>query len=613
MAHPTLDYIRGLRKSLETKKAEIVGTPPSSIPGSEHDGKPPAEAKEPDKETKDQTMVPNSGLNTSGAGDDSKITHTNDLLAGEAALTPTKKPEVTSDADAKTAESLAAEIITGVDAWYAAKEAAAKEAASKGSAADAGAAAEGAAAKPAEQQGAEQKTASDTPPAAGAGTAEALITDKGKEPEQTKDVIPPTKKPEVTTDATVPATGEGSSGETAAAAKAAGAAAGECTCGKCEKCKAKAAQAAKDAKDCKDAKPAKAAGALDMELTSDVLAKIAAVMLATEEGTKLAESVLAKAAGAEAAEKTLNFLREQNDLAEKQAEFNAGRQDAINLILKQAQDAEAAEALAAAGGGDDGGAGGDDGGIAEIADTLDAMVESGEITEDEADQVVVELAQALADGGGAGNAGDAGDAGAAAAPAAADAGGEKAAQAAPDAAAAAAPAAGDAAIDQTVAVDPSQLDPNSVPQGGVGDISPDDVADAIDTLVQSGEITEDEADQLVQEIVGGDAGAGADGDGDGAAGDVNPEEIATALQEAVASGELTPQDVQQVLGELEGVPAPEEGAAAAAPAADAGAAAAAAPAAADAAAGAPTDEPKTAESKLIAAINAARAARAAAK
>ena len=590
----------GLRKSLETKKAEIVGTPPSSLPGAEHDGKPPAGAAKPDAETKDQTMVPNSGLNTSGAGDDSKITHTNDLVAGEAALTPTKKPEVTADADAKSAEALAAEIITGVDAWYAAKkeaeqkeaakkeaeknEAAKKEAAEQKTAATTTAATT---AQPAEQktatdtaaQPAEQKTATTQPPAAGAGTAEALITDKGNEPEQTKDVIPPTKKPEVTANAQAPATGEGSSGETAAAAKEAGDAE-DCKdgkCGKCAKCKAAAAAQAKKA------------GALDMELTSDVLAKIAAVMLATEEGTKLAESVLAKAAGAEAAEKTLNFLREQNELAQKQAEFEAGRRDAMALIQKKAgEEVAAAEAAGAA---DSTG----DASIDDLADTLDEMVASGEITEAEADQVVAELAQAIV--------GDSPANGAGANATAAAAGEAKTAQAVPDAA-----AAGNAAIDSTVAVDPTQLDPNSVPQGDVGDISPEDVADAIDSLVESGEITEDEADQLVQEIVGTDAAAAGGAD-------VSPDEIATALQEAVSSGQLSPEDVQQVLTELEGVPAPEAATAAAAPAEVAAAPAAAAPAEAAAAAApaaaTPAEEPKTAAAKLMAAINAARAAKSA--
>jgi polyhydroxyalkanoate synthesis regulator phasin len=587
-----LEYIRGLRKSLETKKAEIVGENPSTIPGSEHDSKPDPNAKKPDPEVKDQTMVPNSGLTTDGAGDDSKITHTNDLTAEQAALTPTKKPEVTDEADAKTAEKLAAEIITDVDAWYAAK-------------------------KEAEQKKAEDaKPTAGTPPSAGTGTAEALITDTGKEPEQTGAVAAPTKKPEVTTDAMAPATGEGSVGETAQAAKAAEGASAvkedECCkdgkCGKCSKCKAAATDAKK-------------AGALDMELTSDVLAKIAAVMLATEEGTKLAESLLSKAAGAEAAEKTLNFLREQNDLAQKQAEFEAGQRDATIMMLRKAAaegDQEAAAALAEAGLADDAAVAADDAGITEIADTLDAMVESGEITEDEADQVVLELAQALQEGDGAGAA--APDAGAAAE---GEGGEAKAAQAAPDAGAAAtdAGAAGNAAIDQTVAVDPSQLDPSSLPQGGTDDITVDDVADAIDSLVQSGEITEDEADQLVQEIVDGEAGAAEGAGGE----DVSPEQIATALQEAVASGELKPEEVQQVLTELENVPAPEAGtdagtdaavaadAAGAAAAADNAAAADATVAAGAAGAAGAAAEPKTAGAKLLAAINAVRATRAGTK
>ena len=543
---------------METKKAEIVGENPSTIPGAEHDGKPDPNAKKPDPEVKDQTMVPNSGLTTSGAGDDSRITHTNDLTAEQAALTPTKKPEVTDDADAKTAEKLAAEIISGVDAWYAAK-------------------------KEAEGGVDNTKPTAGTPPSAGTGTAESLITDNGKEPEQTKPAIPPTKKPEITTNAQAPTTGEGSSGETAAAAKSAeGAAAQPAT----QAAAQPAAQAAAQPATGKEAEAGKKAGALDMELTSDVLAKIAAVMLSTEEGTKLAQSVLAKAAGAEAAEKTMNFLRAQSELAEKQAEYEAGRDYALAL-LKQAQEVGAAGEGAAAA------AGGDDGGIAAVADVLDEMVESGEITEDEADQVVVQLAQALTgEDAGAAAAGGAAAGGAAGGAAAAPAdGAAKTAQAAPA-------DAGNAAIDQTVAPNPGQLDPNSVPSGA-DDITAEDVAGAIDSLVESGEITEDEADQLVAEIVGGDAGAaGAAGAAGGE--EVSPEAIATALQDAVASGELKPEEVQQVLSELEGVPAP----------AGEGAAAGAAPAA-GAAAVAPTDEAKTAGAKLLAAINAARAAQAA--
>lgn len=597
MDHPTLEYIRGLRKQLETKKAEIVGQDPATIPGSENDKPIPAGATSPDKETKDQTMVPNSGLSTAGAGDDSPITHKNDLTAEQPALTPKKEPEVTGNAEAavpggktaeeKTAETLGAEILAGVDGWFKAK----KEA----EAAEAAKAAE--AKHEAGKEGETQKAAADTQgPSAGTGTAEALITDTGKEPDQTKAVKEPNKKPEETADALKPATGEGSSGETAAAAKAAGdetgkEAAEKCCadgkCGKCSKCKA-AAEAAK-------APEAKKAGALDMELTKDVLAKIAAVMLATEEGTKLAEETLAKAAGAEAAEKTIAFLSEQNRLAKE-------AQEASSSAPVTTPDAGAAEAPAAdAAGGD----------VSEIADTLDEMVQSGEISEDQADQVVVELVKAL--GGGSAPATDAGATAATPAETTPAGEGEKK----PDAGAAPAekkdegakeekkeaqeaPAtAGDAAIDQTVAVPPENLDAGNLPQGGMDDITPEEVAGAIDQLVQRGEITEQEADQLVQEITG-DAG----GEGAAAGGDVSPEAVATAIQEAVQSGELKPEDAQAVLSELENVPA-VEGGAAAAPAADAGAAAAA-PAAA---AMTPADEPKTAGAKLLAAINAARAAK----
>ena len=154
--------------------------------------------------------------------------------------------------------------------------------------------------------------------------------------------------------------------------------------------------------------------------------------------------------------------------------------------------------------------------------------------------------------------------------------------------------AAEATINDQVAVPPEQFDPASVPQGDVGEITVDDVADAIDTLVESGEITEDEADQLVQDIAGETATAGSSGTGDP---QVSPEEVADARQSAVASGDLKPEDVQAVLGELENVPAPES--------ATAQPAAAAAPAE-EAAPVAPADDAKTAAANLIAAIRAAR-------
>ena len=74
---------------------------------------------------------------------------------------------------------------------------------------------------------------------------------------------------------------------------------------------------------------------LQMELTTDVMAKIAALILSTEEGAALAEQVLEKAAGAQMAQETLAYLAAQAELAEKQAAFEAGQRDAQALIDSQ--------------------------------------------------------------------------------------------------------------------------------------------------------------------------------------------------------------------------------------------------------------------------------------
>jgi hypothetical protein len=89
-------------------KQAIAGQDPSTMPGSEHDSKTPTEAQKPNPETRDGTMVPNSGLSTEGAKDDSPKTRGHALEADQAAETPEKKPAITSDANAKTAEGPAA-------------------------------------------------------------------------------------------------------------------------------------------------------------------------------------------------------------------------------------------------------------------------------------------------------------------------------------------------------------------------------------------------------------------------------------------------------------------------------------------------------------------------
>lgn len=79
-----------------------------------------------------------------------------------------------------------------------------------------------------------------------------------------------------------------------------------------------------------------AAAVAPVELTSDVLAKIASVILATEDGVNFAEACLTKAAGAEAAKETLEFLQ-------KQAAYAQGQQDAeamVSEFIAQEQGAE---------------------------------------------------------------------------------------------------------------------------------------------------------------------------------------------------------------------------------------------------------------------------------
>lgn len=78
-----------------------------------------------------------------------------------------------------------------------------------------------------------------------------------------------------------------------------------------------------------------------IELTTDVLSKIASVILSTEEGIAFTEQQLTKAAGAEAAVETMQFLQ-------KQAAYEAGAADAEAMIYnlymqKQAEEQYAAE------------------------------------------------------------------------------------------------------------------------------------------------------------------------------------------------------------------------------------------------------------------------------
>ena len=69
-----------------------------------------------------------------------------------------------------------------------------------------------------------------------------------------------------------------------------------------------------------------------IELSQDILAKIASILLGTQEGCDFAEAALAKAAGAEAAKETMSFIRGQKEEAEKVASYQKGQQDAEAFI-----------------------------------------------------------------------------------------------------------------------------------------------------------------------------------------------------------------------------------------------------------------------------------------
>jgi hypothetical protein len=137
----------------------------------------------------------------------------------------------------------------------------------------------------------------------------------------------------------------------------------------------------------------KSASGLNMELTTDVLAKIAACILSTKEGEEYTEAVLNKAAGAEAAQEMFDFLRQQSGLADKQAEaaYSQGSADAEALV-KQAQAAMAGAPAAmpvdpAAAGAPQGEATEED-----IVAALQELVASGQMDEQTAAQIMEQLA-----------------------------------------------------------------------------------------------------------------------------------------------------------------------------------------------------------------------------
>lgn len=177
----------------------------------------------------------------------------------------------------------------------------------------------------------------------------------------------------------------------------------------------KAEEAKKQAAPAKVESPAKkqAAPADDIVLTNSVMAKIAAVVLSRQEGRELVQRFLAEAAGEDFAKQAMDTMGLVGRQANEMSEFEKGAQDAAAMLgdmeeEQGAQDAEAALADAGAaeeaagdagaemgagaaleGAGEEGAEGGDEGFTdEEILETIQEMVEDGEITEDQAAQLL---------------------------------------------------------------------------------------------------------------------------------------------------------------------------------------------------------------------------------
>ena len=187
-----------------------------------------------------------------------------------------------------------------------------------------------------------------------------------------------------------------------------------------------------------------------LELTTDVLSKIAAMVLSTDEGANFVEDFMAKQAGAEAAKETLEFLAKQAELAEKQAAYEQGQADAEALINKAIYMAgmEAAQKQASAP-------------VSQFAKLGQAMADAS-------------MSDLMGQMGGA--PGAAGAEGAGAPPA--------------DMGAGAPPA-----------------DAGAGAAGAEGEISPEELQQALEALAQEGTITPEEAQQVMQYISSEGAGA----------------------------------------------------------------------------------------------------------
>ena len=81
-----------------------------------------------------------------------------------------------------------------------------------------------------------------------------------------------------------------------------------------------------------------------------------------------------------------------------------------------------------------------------------------------------------------------------------------------------------------------------------GDVTPEEVAEAVQELVQEGQISDEEAATIAAQLEGGDAGG---------EGPVDEEQLAEGIAQAIESGEITEDEAQQLVQELVGAGADE--------------------------------------------------------
>lgn len=236
-----------------------------------------------------------------------------------------------------------------------------------------------------------------------------------------------------------------------------------------KKAAAQPAKAAQPAQAAQPAAPAKqaAAGKDTIQLDMEVMAKIASIALADEEGQIAIEKCLHKRAGADFTAELFGVLEKRAAEKQAQLDFEKGAQDAEAMLgdLEEAQgaaDAEEALAGAAAEGGDEG--------APEDAGLDDAGLEGG------GDEEVPDLSQFSADQ--------------------------------------LAEAAQELAADGTITQDDADaiieaVSESAAEEGGEDDLSEEEMADAFDQAMANGQLTEEDAQAIIQQLSdeGADGGA----------------------------------------------------------------------------------------------------------